>query len=97
MPRNPEDDRNVVRALGPRGEAYIEYKQVGQTMKVTAIDAETGVEVVIMGPVSASRNDLQRVAVRKLKVQIDKEKKEGKDTEDDPGNDEGSGPKGWIA
>lgn len=41
-------------------------------MKVTAVDAATGIEVVVMGPVSAARTDLQKIAVRKLKVQIDK-------------------------
>lgn len=65
-------------------------------MKVSAVDAETGIEVVIMGPVSATRNDLQRVAIRKLKAQVSKSKKEGPaDPEDDDGS--GSpGPKGWI-
>jgi hypothetical protein len=41
-------------------------------MKVTAVDAATGIEVVVMGPVSAARTDLQKVAVRKLKAQINK-------------------------
>lgn len=54
------------------GEIYLEFKPVGQAMKVTAVDAATGVEVVVMGPVSASRTDLQKIAVRKLKAQIDK-------------------------
>ena len=54
------------------GEIYIEFKQVGQAMKVTAVDAATGIEAVVMGPASAAQTDLQKVAVRKLKAQIDK-------------------------
>lgn len=41
-------------------------------MKVTAVDAATGIEVVVMGPASAAHTDLQKIAVRKLKAQIDK-------------------------
>jgi len=64
-------------------------------MKVVAVDSETGTEVVIMGPATASRNDLERVAVRKLKAQLAKTS-----GQQDPGseNDDGNepGPKGWI-
>ncbi len=41
-------------------------------MRVTAVDAATGLEVVIMGPVSASQSDLQRLALRKLEAQLEK-------------------------
>lgn len=54
------------------GEVYLEFKPVGQAMKVTAVDAATGIEVVVMGPVSAARTHLQEIAIRKLKLQIDK-------------------------
>lgn len=71
MPRRPKgggDD--TARVSGPGGEIYVEYKQVGQAIKVTAVDAATGVEVVIMGPASASQCDPQKVAVRKLQAQL---------------------------
>ncbi|MGD9868377.1 MAG: serine hydroxymethyltransferase [Hyphomicrobiales bacterium] len=55
------------------GEIYVEFKQVGQIMRVTAIDAASGVEVVIMGPVSASQGDLQKVAVAKLRRRLGQE------------------------
>lgn len=93
MPRNPKN--NLDGAGNARGEAYVEFKQVGQTMKVTAVDAETGTEVVIMGPVSASKNDLQRVAIQKLKAQVNKAK--SSDSSDPEDNSGGSGSKGWIA
>lgn len=52
------------------GEVYIEFHQVGQAVRVTAIDAASGEEVVVMGPASASQTDLQRIAVRKLKRKL---------------------------
>ena len=69
-------------------------------MKVVAVDSATGIEVVIMGPASASRNDLERVAVRKLKAQLAKSSdRQAPEPESDAGEDGGNepGPKGWIA
>lgn len=66
-------------------------------MKVVAIDADTGTEVAIMGPVSASQNDLQRIAVRKLRAQLEKAKSDPVATQDGDDDDEGPGPKGWVA
>ena len=37
---------------------------------MTAVDAATGEKVVVMGPTSATQNDLQRIAVRKLKRKL---------------------------
>ena len=37
---------------------------------MTAIDAATGVEVSAFGPVSTSQEDLNRIAVRKLKRRL---------------------------
>lgn len=91
------------RVSGPNGEIYIEYKQLGQAMKVIAVDAATGVEVTIMGPASAAQTDLQRVAVRKLQAQLEKDAGEGgsgtadPDAPDDPDEGGTSGSKGWIA
>jgi len=52
------------------GEVYIEFQQVGQAMRVTAIDAASGQEVVVMGPASATQTDLKRVAIRKLQRKL---------------------------
>ena len=95
----PDSDR----VAGPNGEIYIEYKQLGQAMKVIAVDAATGIEVTIMGPASAAQTDLQRVAVRKLRAQLEKDAGEGgsgtsdPDPEDDQDTGGTSGSKGWIA
>ncbi|WP_428651254.1 DUF6898 family protein [Roseibium sp.] len=56
------------------GEIYIEFRPVGQQVKVTAIDAATGVEVSAFGPASASQEDLKRLAVRKLQRRLEQER-----------------------
>lgn len=50
-----------------RGEIYIERRRLGQYLRIAAIDAETGLEVFVSGPAKASPADLEALAVRKLK------------------------------
>lgn len=52
------------------GEIYLEFVEVGGQVKVCAIDAATGIEVSAFGPASASQQDLQRVALRKLQRRL---------------------------
>jgi hypothetical protein len=52
------------------GDVYLEFVAVGSSMKVMAIHAATGTEVVVIGPVSAARSDLERLAVQKLKRRL---------------------------
>jgi hypothetical protein len=52
-------------------EILFEFTVVGATVRAVAIDAETGMEVSIMGPANASRADLQQLLLRKLKARID--------------------------
>lgn len=54
---------------GPR-EVLFEFTVVGSVVKVAAIDADTGIEVSVMGPASASQSDLQKVALAKLKARL---------------------------
>jgi hypothetical protein len=54
-------------------EVYFEFVSVGALVKVSAIDCETAIEVAIMGPASASRADLQRLALQKLKARLARE------------------------
>jgi hypothetical protein len=51
-------------------EVLFEFRQVGTTVRVAAIDSVTGTEVTVMGPVTASRSDLQRLALNKLKARL---------------------------
>ncbi len=55
-----EDSRDV----------YFEFTAIGRTVKVSAIDSATGLEVSVVGPAAASRADLQRLALQKLKAQL---------------------------
>jgi len=57
------------------GEVYLEFQNVGNAVRVAAVDAATGTEVVIMGPATASQDELQRVAVQKLRTQLAKTQK----------------------
>ena len=98
MPHKPKGGGEDTGQDAAPGEVYIEYKQVGQTMKVTAVDAATGLEVVIMGPASAAQTHLQKVAVEKLKAQLKKAESEtGSDIEEDSESKTQMPPKGWIA
>ena len=54
-------------------EVYFEFTAIGNTVKVTAIDSLTGIEVSAMGPVSASQADLQQLALQKLKARLQRE------------------------
>lgn len=56
-----------------QGDVYLEFRQVGQQVKVTAIDAETGIEVSAFGPLKASQEDLKTIAVRKLQRRLAQE------------------------
>ena len=47
-------------------EYLLEYVRIGNQVKVTACDPETGLEVSIMGPANASKHDLSELAIRKL-------------------------------
>ncbi len=51
-------------------EVYFEFQPVGSSMRVTAIDSVTATEVVVIGPVTAARGDLQKLALRKLKARL---------------------------
>lgn len=49
-----------------RGEVLIEMIQMGNTVKVVAVDPASGTEVSIVGPMSAGEEMLKRNAIRKL-------------------------------
>ena len=54
----------------PPREVYFEFTAIGATMRVAAIDSATGIEVTVIGPVSAARADLERLALAKLKARL---------------------------
>jgi len=47
-------------------EVFFELRRIGNSVKVTAIDGATGVEVSTLGPVAAGEHGLKMAALRKL-------------------------------
>ncbi|HUY68409.1 MAG TPA: hypothetical protein VMV79_03820 [Alphaproteobacteria bacterium] len=47
-------------------EILFECRQVGNVLRVAAVDAATGTEAVFQAPLNAGKADLRRMAVRKL-------------------------------
>ena len=52
------------------GEVYFEFVQIGQQMRVAAIDAATGTEVIVITPVSANKIQMQQIALAKLRRKL---------------------------
>ena len=53
-----------------QGEVYFEFSQVGRQMRVAAIDVDTGVEVIVITPVSATKLQMQQLALAKLRKRL---------------------------
>lgn len=70
-------------------EVIFEYVPIGASVKISAIDVETGTEVSVIGPSTASRMELERVALRKLRYML--EKKASGETEKPSGSGDGQG------
>jgi hypothetical protein len=63
MARGPDDSV-------PAGGVYFEFTPIGTSVKVVAIDAASGIEVSVLGPVRASQADLQQLALQKLRARL---------------------------
>jgi hypothetical protein len=50
----------------PGREIFVEFVMLGNTVKATAIDPDTGLEASIVGPAGAPRTTLAEAARRKL-------------------------------
>jgi hypothetical protein len=53
-----------------KGEVYFEFVQLGQQMRVAAIDADSGTEVVVIAPAMATRPQMQQLALAKLRKKL---------------------------
>ncbi len=63
-------------AMTPDRDGYlIEFIQVGNAVKVSAVDPKTGLEVSIVGSPLMSRDQLSRAAVQKLEYRLSKAQK----------------------
>lgn len=56
-------------ADGP-GRIFFEFRPLGAQMRVAAIDAETGIEVIVIAPVGAAQSHVQTIAAAKLKRKL---------------------------
>jgi hypothetical protein len=54
-------------------EIFVEFVILGNTVKVTAIDSESGLEASVIGPVGAARAALAEAARRKLEYMAKKQ------------------------
>jgi hypothetical protein len=62
-------------AMADKSEVYFEITVVGGSARVAAVDAETTIEVAVVGPARASVADLKRLALGKLKARIARERR----------------------
>ncbi|WP_404404424.1 DUF6898 family protein [Pelagibacterium halotolerans] len=58
---------------GAPRETLFEFRQVGQQVRVAAIDPETGVEVIIVAPATATETQMKSIALAKLKRKLEQE------------------------
>ncbi|KZK82276.1 hypothetical protein PsAD13_03835 [Pseudovibrio sp. Ad13] len=52
------------------GQVYFETRVVGNAVRMTAICAQSGVEVFVVGPRNASESHLKQLALRKLERKL---------------------------
>jgi hypothetical protein len=53
-------------------EVLLEYVRFGNSLRVTAVDAATGTEVIFQAPLAASQSELRKIAVNKLAYVLQK-------------------------
>jgi hypothetical protein len=59
-------------------EVIFEFFRLGNSVKVSAVDTETTIEVSVVGPVTASEASLRHAALRKLEFVLARKAKAGK-------------------
>mgnify|MGYP000851322552 CR=1 FL=1 len=56
-----------------RREVLFEFRHTGNQIRVAAIDATTGVEVVIIAPMNTSEQQMKSVALAKLQRRLEQQ------------------------
>lgn len=59
----------------------MEIQRIGTALRVCAVDAKTGLEVVFQAPAMAGQEELKRLAAQKIHYVATKNKKEAKNTD----------------
>ncbi len=65
----------AMKSTPSQNEIYLEYTQVGNQMRVAAIDAKTGTEVIFITPVNTPRAQIEKLAFAKLNRRMEQLKK----------------------
>ena len=52
------------------GEVLFEFTQTGQQMRVAAVHAKSGTEVVVIAPLKATQQQMQQLALAKLRRRV---------------------------
>ena len=60
--------------IGMPKEIFVEFIMLGNTVKATAIDPDTGLEASIVGPANAPRSTLAEAARKKLEYVAKKQR-----------------------
>ncbi len=63
---------------GGEREVILEYQVIGNSVKVTAVDSETLIEVSIVGPPRAGEEVLKQIVLRKLEYVLARRNKPSK-------------------
>ncbi len=58
---------------GHQREVLFEFTSIGQQVRVVALDPETGIEVVIVAPQTATQVQMQKIAMAKLERRLERE------------------------
>ncbi len=60
-------------APGGSREVLFEFRPAGNQIRVAAIDAETGIEVVVIAPMHTSEAQMKSVAIAKLRRRLEQQ------------------------
>jgi hypothetical protein len=60
--------------MSPGRQVLFEFTQIGNAVKVTALDSASLVEVSVMGPATASQAQMKAAALRKLEYMLAKKR-----------------------
>lgn len=55
----------------PHGDVFFEFTQLGGQMRVAAIDSKSGIEVIVIAPLTATQIQMQNLALAKLKRRLE--------------------------
>lgn len=54
----------------PSGQVFFEFTQLGGQMRIAALDEATGIEVVVIAPLTATRLQMQSLGLAKLRRRL---------------------------